>query len=200
MSDGLCFRLADRRFIEDELSDYALPAILREPLHKVILDTKRLGQQWEPKKVLSLAIQPPKLLEIERTILILKEAGALSLKTSRPGGYVNNAHDGDLTFVGRIMANLPLDIKLSKLILLGYAFGMLRECIILAAALSTKTFFTCFFKAHLEAFQAKWMWSSGWMCDCLTILNAYNVYEKMVRTHAFDRRGNLTRRIYDSGG
>jgi ATP-dependent RNA helicase TDRD9 len=87
------------------------------------------------------------------------------------------------------MANLPLDIKLSKLILLGHAFGMLQECIILAAALSTKTFFTCYFKAHLESFKAKWNWSAGWMCDCIAILNAYSVYEKNVRTHAFDRRG-----------
>lgn len=170
--------------------EYTLPAILREPLHKIVLDTKRLGQESEPKRILSMAIQPPRLAEIERTVLLLKEAGALTLKKRLPSGqYVSSPHDGDMTFVGRIMANLPLDIKLSKLILLGYAFGMLRECIILAAALSNKTFFTCYFKAHLEAFQAKWIWSSGWMCDCLAILNAFSLYEKMVRTHAFERRG-----------
>lgn len=186
-------RLVNRRFL-DELSEFAQPSILREPLHKVILDTKRLNQNWEPKRMLSMAIQPPKLFDIERTVLMLKEAGALTLMKrfeidAKTVEYRNMRHDGDLTFVGRVMASLPISIKLSKLILLGYAFGMLRECIIIAAALSTKTFFTCYFKAHLEAFQAKWHWSSGWMCDCLAILNAYNVYENMTRTHAFDRRG-----------
>lgn len=182
-----------RQFV-DELNEFPQPAMLREPLSKVILDAKRLNQQWEPKRILSLAIQPPKLYDIERTVLMLKEAGALTLRMRVRTGpnkfeYKNMPHDGDLTFVGRVMACLPISIKLAKLILLGYAFGMLRECIILAAALSTKTFFTCYFKAHLEAFKAKWHWSSGWMCDCLSILNAYNVYESMIRTSAFERRG-----------
>lgn len=181
--------MATRRFVEDDLDSFALPAILREPLHKVILDTKRLKTDIEPKRLLSLAIQPPKLIDIERTVLRLKEVGALSLTKTIGQMKVSTPHDGDLTYAGSIMAALPLDIKLSKLILLGHSFGMLRECIILAASMSTKTFFTCYFKAHLEAFEAKWMWSAGWMCDCIATLNAYNVYEEKVRTHAFDRRG-----------
>jgi ATP-dependent RNA helicase TDRD9 len=64
-----------------------------------------------------------------------------------------NPSDGDLTYVGNIMANLPISIHLSKLILLGHAFGKLRETIILAAALSLKTFFTAYFKSYIEAFK-----------------------------------------------
>lgn len=41
------------------------------------------------------------------------------------------ASDGDLTFLGRIMAQLPLEVKLSKLIVLGHMFSCLRDCIIM---------------------------------------------------------------------
>lgn len=181
--------MVTRDFFED-LRDHPIPSILREPLQKVILDTKRLEQPGEPKKILSMAIQPPKITDIERTILVLKEAGALTLKNKINDTYINNPHDGDLTTVGKMMANLPLDVKLSKLILIGYAFGKLRECIIIAAGLSTKTFFTCYFKAHLESFKAKWDWSAGWMCDCIAILTAYEVYEAAKERGEFRARTN----------
>jgi len=100
-----------------DLDDHNKPAILREPLSSVILNVKRLKQVGEPKRTLSLAIQPPKLSDIERTVLLLKEVGALSLKLKKSDGILaNNPHDGDLTYVGRVMANLPIDVRLSKLI------------------------------------------------------------------------------------
>lgn len=186
VSDGTCFRLIPEDFLA-ELDEYPIPAILREPLDRLILNTKRLNLEEEPKRILSLAIQPPKLKDIERTVLLLKEVGALSLKTKN--SLENSSFDGDLTYVGTIMANLPIDVRLSKLILLGHAFGKLREAVIIAAGLSTKTFFTCYYKSHLESFKAKWLWSDGWMCDCLAILNAFKVYESLVENGLFSRRG-----------
>jgi ATP-dependent RNA helicase TDRD9 len=177
VSEGICYRLIPKQFY-DELSQYSDPSILREPLNKVILNVKRLNQKGEPKFILSMAIQPPKLTDIERTILELKEVGALTLKkVNNTGVLENNPHDGDLTYVGRIMANLPIDVRLSKLILLGHTFGKLKEACIIAAGLSTKTFFTLHFKSNIEAFKSKWIWSQGWNCDCLCILFAYTCYE-----------------------
>ncbi|RMZ95877.1 ATP-dependent RNA helicase TDRD9 [Brachionus plicatilis] len=182
VSEGFCYRLVPQSFLST-FGQFSVPAILREPLHRVILNVKRLERKEEPKQILAMAIQPPKLLDIERTVLLLKECGALSLRK-------NSAFDGDLTYAGRIMANLPIDVRLSKLILLGHAFGKLRETIIIAAGLSTKTFFTCFYKSHLESFKAKWTWSDEWMCDCITLLNAYNLYESQVRNRTFERPGD----------
>ena len=167
------------------------PAILREPLSRVILNVKRLKQKGEPKRILSLAIQPPKLSDIERTILLLKEVGALSLKTrNSDGSFTNSPFDGDITYVGSVMANLPIDVRLSKLILLGHTFGKLNESIIIAAGLSTKTFFTCFFKSYLESFKAKWVWSEGWMCDCIAILNAFNLWQSMKERGSLNSRAS----------
>ena len=171
VSDGTCYRLIPRQFYEDR-DEYAKPPILREPLHNLVLNVKRLRQPGDPKRVLSLAIQPPKLVDIQRTVVMLKEVGALSLrcKTNGGGGGATNdggsdLHDGDLTYVGQVMASLPIDVRFAKLILLGHVFGKLSEAITIAAGLSVKTFFKSYFRSYLEAFTSKWTYSDGWMCD-----------------------------------
>jgi len=39
--------------------------------------------------------------------------------------------DGELTFLGRVLAHLPVDLQLGKLIVLGHVFGCLEECLII---------------------------------------------------------------------
>ncbi len=39
--------------------------------------------------------------------------------------------DGELTFLGRVLAHLPVDLLLGKLIVLGHVFGCLEECLII---------------------------------------------------------------------
>lgn len=39
--------------------------------------------------------------------------------------------DGDITFLGQVMANLALDVQLSKFIFLGHMFSCLNDCIIM---------------------------------------------------------------------
>lgn len=80
-----------------------------------------------PESVLALAMDKPKLSDIATTILVLKQAGAL-LRTS-DGVYTEL--DGDLTFIGRIMADLPVDIKIARFIVLGHCFGVLEECLVI---------------------------------------------------------------------
>lgn len=183
VSDGTCYRLISENFFK-RLDDQNIPAINRVPLSKLVLNVKKLKLKCnEPKRLLALAINPPDLEDIDRTILLLKEAGALTIEPS--------STDGELTYVGNIMASLPIDIKLAKLILLGHTFGKLHECIIIAAALSTKTFFVRYFKSHLEAFSAKYYWSQGTFCDCLTILNAYNLWENYYTKGKFPRDSDM---------
>jgi ATP-dependent RNA helicase TDRD9 len=55
------------------------------------------------------------------------QAGALLLKSH---GLPNN-YDGDITFMGRVMASLPVDIHIAKMILLGHIFSVLEECVIM---------------------------------------------------------------------
>ena len=57
--------------------------------------------------------------------------------------------DGDLTFVGKLMAALPIDIELSRLFDLGHAFGLVYEAVVIAACLSTKSIFKISYKDRL---------------------------------------------------
>lgn len=53
--------------------------------------------------------------------------GALSTPATGEG----NRHDGQLTFVGHVLADLPVDIKIGKLLIYGHVFGVLEECLII---------------------------------------------------------------------
>ena len=59
--------------------------------------------------------------------------------------------DGDLTFLGKIMAALPIDIELSRLTALGHTFGLVYEAVVIAACLSRKNIFKIYYKDRLAA-------------------------------------------------
>lgn len=42
-----------------------------------------------------------------------------------------NLLDGELTFLGTVLTQLPVDLHLGKLIVLGHVFGCLEECLII---------------------------------------------------------------------
>lgn len=125
--NGWCFRLVSRQFYHKELKQSADAELVTSPLENIILKTKQL-EMGSPEEVLALALDKPCLTEIHSAVLRLKEMGAL-LTTTSSGG--NKLRDGDITYIGRIMSKLPVDVKLSKLIALGYCFGVLEECIII---------------------------------------------------------------------
>jgi hypothetical protein len=79
VSNGFCYRLITREFYIREIKDFPTPAILRQPLDKLILNVKRFSSNMSPKQILSLALTPPPEDKIDRSILHLKEVGALGL-------------------------------------------------------------------------------------------------------------------------
>ncbi len=62
-------------------------------------------------------------------------------------------YDGDITFLGQVLASLPVDVRLGKLLVLGHAFGCLEECLVIAAALSQKSIFMKPFAAELTGYR-----------------------------------------------
>lgn len=59
--------------------------------------------------------------------VFILQMGALSVKSDGRG----QNEDGDLTFLGRVLAHLPVDLYLGKMIVLGHVFGCLDECLII---------------------------------------------------------------------
>ena len=68
----------------------------------------------------------------------LKQIGAL---LSTVNGVVCR-DDGDLTVLGEIIASIPVDVRLGKLLVYGQLFNVLPECVIIAAGLCNKSIFT----------------------------------------------------------
>lgn len=184
VSNGRIYYMVPKWFFERVLPDYGTPEMQRSPLESLILKSK-LFNMGEPKALLALALSPPNLADIERTILSLKEVGALSSAV----GEDSNPHDGDLTFIGRVLAELPVDIRIGKLLVLGHVFGVLEECLIIGAAMSVKSIFASPIQSRLEAYKTKLSWSDNSHSDCIAMLNAYKVWENRVKLKEFQRSG-----------
>uniref|UniRef100_A0A8C3SJ18 ATP-dependent RNA helicase TDRD9 n=1 Tax=Chelydra serpentina TaxID=8475 RepID=A0A8C3SJ18_CHESE len=149
VSKGYCYRLVHKDFWTNCIPENAIPEMLRCPLRSTVLKVKLLDM-GEPRALLATALSPPSIGDIERTILQLKEMGALAI-SAHP--EEENPYDGELTFLGRVLAQLPVDQQLGKLIVLGHVFGCLEECLIIAAALSLKNFFAMPFRQHLDGYR-----------------------------------------------
>ncbi|KAI8787906.1 ATP-dependent RNA helicase TDRD9 [Biomphalaria glabrata] len=184
VSHGRVYYMVPRWFFDRVLPEYGIPEMKRSPLESLVLKSK-IFNMGEPKAVLALALSPPNLSDIERTILNLKEVGALCSFV----GETCNPHDGDLTFIGRVLAELPVDIRIGKLLVLGHVFGVLEECLIIGAALTVKSIFANPLQSRLEAYKAKLSWSDNSHSDCLAIINAYKVWENRVKMKEFSRTG-----------
>lgn len=96
------------------LPDDIPPEILRCPLEHTVLRVKMLDL-GAPKALLGLLIDPPNCENIVRTIFTLKEVGALFVTAN---GQLTH-EDGDLSYLGRVVARLPVEVHLGRLIMLG---------------------------------------------------------------------------------
>ncbi|CAK6431722.1 unnamed protein product [Pipistrellus nathusii] len=173
VSKGYCYRLVHRDFWDNAIPDHVIPEMLRCPLGSTILKVKLLDM-GEPRALLATALSPPSLSDIERTILLLKEVGALAISGQRED---ENPHDGELTFLGRVLAQLPVNAQLGKLIVLGHVFGCLDECLVIAAALSLKNFFAMPFRQHLDGYRNKVYFSGNSKSDCIALVEAFKTWQ-----------------------
>ncbi|KAM6069356.1 ATP-dependent RNA helicase TDRD9 isoform 4-T4 [Theristicus caerulescens] len=172
VSKGYCYRLVHKDFWRDFIPEKSVPEILRCPLGTTVLKIKKLDMGG-PKALLATALSPPSVGDIERTILQLKELGALTTCVQTE----ENPHDGELTFLGRVLAQLPVDLRLGKLIVLGHVFGCLEECLIIAAALSLRNFFAVPFKQHVDGYRNKLFFAGNSKSDCIAIVNAFKAWQ-----------------------
>ncbi|NXP21578.1 TDRD9 helicase, partial [Scytalopus superciliaris] len=171
VSKGYCYRLVDKAFWTNSIPEKSEPEILRCPLGATVLKLKKLDM-GEPKALLATALSPPSADDIERTIVQLKELGALTCVRTE-----ENLHDGELTFLGRVLIHLPVDLYFGKLIVLGHAFGCLEECLIIAAALSLRNFFAVSFKTDVHGFRKKMFFAGNSNSDCIAIVNAFKAWQ-----------------------
>lgn len=169
---GTVFRLVFKDFYERNLLEHSPPEILMAPLESIVVKIKEFNM-GSPLEILASTLDPPDQSAIINAVLALKEHGGLSIHDEN-GNF--DYHDGELTFLGEIMAALPCDIRISKLIILGYLFSVLDESIIIAAGLNFKAIFINSLTDKMGAYCSKMYWSDGTGSDCLATFNAYNFW------------------------
>ncbi|MGH0167564.1 UNVERIFIED_CONTAM: hypothetical protein FKN15_071648 [Acipenser sinensis] len=154
----------------------------RCPLASTMLKVKQLDM-GDPRTLLGTALSPPNLEDIEKTVLQLKEIGALSVVQA---GNKESRFDGELTFLGRVLAHLPVDLQLGKMVVLGHVFGCLEECLIIAAALSLKNFFAIPILQCLDGCRSKVTFSGSTLSDPIALANAFKFEDHRESKMLFD--------------
>ncbi|XP_059209992.1 ATP-dependent RNA helicase TDRD9 isoform X2 [Centropristis striata] len=180
VSKGYCYRLVTKEFWRNEIPDYMIPEMLLAPLSTIMLKVKLLDM-GDPRSILSTALSPPNLGDIVRTVLQLKEMGALSAKSDGKG----HNEDGEITFLGRVLAHLPVDLRMGKMIVLGHIFGCLDECLIIAASHSLKSFFAIPSMQQLAGHRSKLAFARGTPSDSIGFVNAFKAW------HLSKKKGQL---------
>ncbi|XP_054712287.1 ATP-dependent RNA helicase A-like isoform X2 [Uloborus diversus] len=158
---GFAFRLCSRARFE-KLENYTMPEIFRTPLHELALAIKllRLG---DIGKFLSKALEPPPIDAVIESEVLLREMGALD-------------HYSELTPLGKILARLPVEPRLGKMLVLACVFSCGDPLCTMAAHSSTfpEPFDTPFPK-RLAYVHRKFCGSR--YSDHLTMLNAFVQWE-----------------------
>ena len=120
---GKCYKLYTRS-AEAKMAERPDPEIRRVPLEQLCLSVKSMGVNDVPA-FLASALTPPESLAV---------AGALSLL-----GRIGALDKNELTALGRHLSMIPADLRCSKLMVYGAAFGCLDACLSIAAILTVKS-------------------------------------------------------------
>ncbi|XP_065511202.1 probable ATP-dependent RNA helicase DHX34 [Caloenas nicobarica] len=116
---GVCYRLyAESDY--DAFSPYPVPEIQRVALDALVLQLKSMGL-GDPRSFPFL--EPPPASSLEMAVRYLQDQGALD-------------DNEDLTPIGTLLAQLPVDVVVGKMLVLGVLFGLAEPTLTVAAALS----------------------------------------------------------------
>ena len=195
---GKYFQLITRDLFR-KFESYQVPEILRSPLETPILKLKIYDQEEEPEKILRQTMSPPSQEKIINTIFRLQKMGAIINFQFGNNDEPNNIIDindieeisernnssknkkeikyksGNITNIGKIFANLNVDIKYSRLIIISYVLGQIEVGITLAAILSQERslFIDSNKCTRIKLYETKKYFSLDKNCDFIACYTAY---------------------------
>ncbi|KAG0367740.1 P-loop containing nucleoside triphosphate hydrolase protein [Gamsiella multidivaricata] len=141
------------------------PEILRIPLEQLCLSVKAMGEK-DVEAFLSRALSPPSLTAIQSALKTLEDLNALDGTT------------GELTPLGKHMADIPADLRVAKMLIFGAVFRCLEPILVVASCMSVKSPFVSPMDKRNEA-QAKKKRFATAKSDLLTAWKAYDSWEKL---------------------
>ncbi|KAL8213180.1 UNVERIFIED_CONTAM: Pre-mRNA-splicing factor ATP-dependent RNA helicase dhx15 [Gekko kuhli] len=158
---GKCFRLYTEKAYETEMQSNSYPDILISNLDSVVLQLKKLGID---DLVCFDFMDPPAPEALKGALELLKCLAALD-------------DDGDLTELGSLMAEFPLDPQLAKTVIASCYYNCSNEILSIAAMLSVPPCFVRPAEGKKAADEAKLRFAhiDG---DHLTLLNIYRAFKQ----------------------
>ncbi|CAH0755147.1 unnamed protein product [Diatraea saccharalis] len=147
---GVCVHLYTSHRYNYHILEQPVPEIHRIPLEQLVLKIKILPlfQDMSVHEVLGKTVEPPTKTNIDGALSRLQDVGALDKYFS-------------LTALGKHLAELPVDVRIGKLMLFGAIFCCVDSALTMAACLSHKSPFVapfgkkvsyiyCFFITYIE--------------------------------------------------
>lgn len=164
---GKCFRLYTEKDFVNELIESSYPEILRSNLANTVLELKKLGVDNLVKFDYMDAPAPETIM---RALELLNYLAAFD-------------DNGDLTPLGEIMAEFPLDPQLAKMLIVSPEFKCSNEILSVAAILSAPPIFVrpSAQKQQADAAKAVFAHPDG---DHLTGLNVWHSYQQAKQSGA----------------
>eukprot|EP00118_Oscarella_pearsei_P015190 m.135555 g.135555 ORF g.135555 m.135555 type:complete len:245 (+) comp38160_c0_seq64:1739-2473(+) len=111
-------------------------------------------------------IEPPPLSSVNNSIHFLKNQSALT-------------KDEQLTPIGRMLAKLPVDVVIGKMLVMGSMFDMVDPVLTIAAALSVQSPFHRLLRAGESDVQVKRRELESDHGDALTLMNAFDTWVEL---------------------
>ncbi|XP_062491981.1 probable ATP-dependent RNA helicase DHX34 [Pezoporus occidentalis] len=183
---GVCYRLyAESDY--DAFPPYPVPEIQRVALDALVLQLKSMGL-GDPRTFPFL--EPPPSSSLETAVRYLKEQGALD-------------EAEQLTPIGNILAQLPVDVVVGKMLVLGTLFGLAEPTLTVAAVLSVPSPFLRPTHPNPECAAARQPLESP-HGDPLTLLNIFNEWVQVKSERGGSsrkwcrRRGLEEHRLYEA--
>lgn len=128
---GHCWRLYSAEFLASELvDDQPAPEIKRVPLEEVVLQVLLL-KLGLPEQFLSKCLEPPSMGQVKASVNCLLEIKAILPKPTLP-----------LTALGYHLAQMPVDVRVGKMLINASLLNCIEPALTIAAALSGKSPFT----------------------------------------------------------
>ena len=153
-----------------ELHPYQTVEMKRVDLSNIVMHVKALNfPGMSVEDVLCETIEPPAAERVAAAMKDLTMVGALDTQKN-------------LTPLGKVLLQLPVEVQVGRLVLLGAFFKCLDNALTLAAILTNRDPFMAPMHLKQEASAVKNSWtSSDFRSDVLAVLKAYNEWWEMQR-------------------
>jgi small subunit ribosomal protein S24e len=151
----------------DQLNPYQTVEMKRADLSNVVMHVKALNfPGLSVEEVLAAAIEAPDRSRVTAALNDLHMVGALDSARN-------------LTSLGRVLVQLPMDAHLGRLVLYGSFFKCLDQALTLAAILANRDPFMSPMHLKTEAASKKLFWShEDFRSDALTVLKAFDTWSE----------------------